>query len=233
MSEIEKEKELIESDWNTIRTSDSWMVFKIMSEFVNGYDKLTKIGPCVTMFGSARTKTEDKYYKLATEIAFQATKLGLGVITGGGPGVMEAANKGAMEGGGKSVGLNIDLEFEQHPNRYIDNDKVVTFDYFFVRKVMLMKYSQGFIVLPGGFGTFDELFEAITLTQTKKVEPFPIILVGKSFWKGLLEWIKDSVLAEGNIAEKDLDLIQLVDTAEEAIGIIEKFYSNIKMKPNF
>lgn len=228
-----KEKECIESDWNTIRTSDSWMIFKIMSEFVNGYDKLTKIGPCVTVFGSARTKTDDKYYKLASGIAFEATKLGLGVITGGGPGIMEAANKGAKDGGGKSVGLNIDLEFEQHPNRYIDNDKVVTFDYFFVRKVMLMKYSQGFIVLPGGFGTFDELFEAITLTQTGKVDAFPIILVGKEYWQGLIDWIKSSVLEEGNISEKDLDLIQLVDTAKDAMDIIQKFYANITMKPNF
>jgi uncharacterized protein (TIGR00730 family) len=167
-------------DWNSIRTSDSWMVFKIMSEFVNGYDKLTKIGPCVTVFGSARTKPDNKYYQLGVEIAFKTTKLGLGVITGGGPGIMEAANKGANEGGGISAGLNIDLEFEQHPNPYIDNDKVVTFDYFFVRKVMLMKYSQGFVILPGGFGTLDELFEAITLTQTNKVKHYPIVLVGNA-----------------------------------------------------
>lgn len=227
------EKNWSSTDWNTIRTSDSWMIFKIMSEFVNGYDKMTKIGPCVTLFGSARTKPGTKYYDLATNIAYKATQMGLGVITGGGPGVMEAANKGAYEGKGKSVGLNIDLEFEQHPNQFIDNDKVVTFDYFFVRKVMLMKYSQAFIVLPGGFGTFDELFEALTLTQTKKVNPFPIILVGKSYWIGLVEWIKSSVLKEGNISEKDIDLIQLVDTSEEALQIVEKFYSNNKMKPNF
>jgi len=222
-----------ESDWNNTRTSDSWMIFKIMSEFVNGYDKLTKIGPCVTVFGSARTKPGNKYYKLATEIAFEATKRGLGVITGGGPGIMEAANKGAFEGKGMSVGLNIDLEFEQHPNQYIDNDKVVTFDYFFVRKVMLLKYSQGFIVLPGGFGTFDELFEAITLTQTGKVDIFPIVLVGKDYWSGLLEWIKTTVLNEGTISAKDLDLIQLVDTANEAMTIIEEFYTQKQMKPNF
>jgi len=227
------EKNWSESDWNTIRTSDSWMIFKIMSEFVNGYDKMTKIGPCVTLFGSARTKPGTPYYDLATNIAYNATKMGLGVITGGGPGVMEAANKGAFEGKGKSVGLNIDLEFEQHPNQFIDNDKVVTFDYFFVRKVMLMKYSQAFIVLPGGFGTFDELFEALTLTQTKKVNPFPIILVGKSYWTGLVDWIKTSVLEEGNISEKDLDLIQMVDTSEEALKIVETFYLNNKMKPNF
>jgi hypothetical protein len=209
------------------------MIFKIMSEFVNGYDKLTKIGPCVTVFGSARTKESNKYYKLAEEIALRATKLGLGVITGGGPGVMEAANKGAKSGGGKSVGLNIELEFEQHPNPYIDNDKMVTFDYFFVRKVMLMKYSQGFIVLPGGFGTLDELFEAITLTQTKKVTPYPIVLVGVDYWGGLVDWIKAKMLEEGNIAESDLDLFHLVDTAEEAMSVIEAFYSNNQIRPNF
>lgn len=226
-------KDFDDSDWNSIRTSDSWMIFKIMSEFVNGYDKLTKIGPCVTLFGSARTKEENKYYVLAEDIAYKATQIGLGVITGGGPGIMEAANKGAKRGGGKSVGLNIELEFEQHPNPYIDNDKMVTFDYFFVRKVMLMKYSQGFIILPGGFGTFDELFEAITLTQTKKVTPYPIVLVGKEYWIGLVEWLKSSVLKEGNIAEKDLDLIQLVDTAEEAMEIIQTFYLQNRVKPNF
>ncbi|MBN2669687.1 MAG: TIGR00730 family Rossman fold protein [Bacteroidales bacterium] len=222
-----------QEDWNNIKTSDSWRIFKIMSEFVNGYDKLTKIGPCVTVFGSARTKPESEYYTLAENIAYKATQMGLGVITGGGPGVMEAANKGAKRGGGKSVGLNIELEFEQHPNPYIDNDKIVTFDYFFVRKVMLMKYSQGFIVLPGGFGTFDELFEAITLTQTRKVDRYPIVLVGKKYWSGLIEWIKSSVLAEGNISASDIDLIQLVDSADEAIDIIHDFYSKNMIKPNF
>jgi uncharacterized protein (TIGR00730 family) len=226
-------KNFIDSDWDSIKSSDSWRIFKIMSEFVNGYDKLTKIGPCVTVFGSARTKETSPYYKLAEEIAFKATQLGLGVITGGGPGIMEAANKGAKQGGGKSVGLNIDLEFEQHPNIYIDNDKVVTFDYFFVRKVMLMKYSQGFIILPGGFGTFDELFEAITLIQTKKVAKYPIVLVGKSYWGGLIEWIKNAVLLEGNISATDMDLIKLVDSADEAVQFIADFYTNNSVKPNF
>jgi uncharacterized protein (TIGR00730 family) len=226
-------KNFIDSDWDSIKSSDSWRIFKIMSEFVNGYDKLTKIGPCVTVFGSARTKETSPYYKLAEEIAFKATQLGLGVITGGGPGIMEAANKGAKQGGGKSVGLNIDLEFEQHPNIYIDNDKVVTFDYFFVRKVMLMKYSQGFIILPGGFGTFDELFEAITLIQTKKVAKYPIVLVGKSYWGGLIEWIKNAVLVEGNISATDMDLIKLVDSADEAVQFIADFYTNNSVKPNF
>ena len=233
MSKEENLKPYSDQEWNKIRTSDSWMIFKIMSEFVNGYDKLTKIGPCISIFGSARTKTNHKHYKLATEIAYKASQLGLGVITGGGPGVMEAANKGAFEGKGKSVGLNIDLEFEQHANPYIDNDKVVTFDYFFVRKVMLMKYSQAFVVLPGGFGTFDELFEAITLCQTKKTDAFPIILVGKDYWSGLLDWVKKTVLAEGYIAAKDLDIIQLVDSADEALGIVKKFYLEKSMAPNF
>ncbi len=222
-----------DSEWNEIRTSDSWSIFKVMSEFVNGYDKLTKIGPCVTIFGSARTKENHKYYQLAEHIATQATSLGLGVITGGGPGIMEAANKGAQKGKGKSVGLNIELEFEQHPNPYIDYDKLVTFDYFFVRKVMLMKYSQAFIVLPGGFGTLDELFEALTLTQTNKASRFPIILVGVDYWKGLVDWIKNKMLEEGNISDTDLDLIQLVDTSEETIGIIKDFYLKNKNTPNF
>jgi uncharacterized protein (TIGR00730 family) len=226
-------KNFKDSDWNSIRTSDSWRVFKVMSEFVNGYDKLTKIGPCVTVFGSARTKEDDKYYKLAEEVAKKATELGLGVITGGGPGIMEAANKGAKEAGGISAGLNIELEFEQHPNKYIDHDKVVTFDYFFVRKVMLMKYSQGFVIMPGGFGTLDELFEAITLTQTQKVTPYPIVLVGKDYWSGLVDWIKDKMLAEGNISDKDLDLFKLVDTAEDAMQVIEDFYSKNTIQPNF
>lgn len=221
------------TEWNNVRTSDSWMIFKIMSEFVNGYDKLTKIGPCVTVFGSARTKNDHEYYKLATQIAFDISKLGMGIITGGGPGIMEAANKGAYEGEGKSVGLNIDLEFEQHSNPYIDNDKIVNFDYFFVRKVMLMKYSQAFIVLPGGFGTFDELFEALTLTQTKKIDKFPIILVGKEYWGGLIDWIKNTVAKEGYISEKDIDLVQLVNSSEEAIDIVRNFYSKKKMEPNF
>ncbi len=220
-------------NWNDIRTSDSWRIFKVMSEFVSGYDKLTKIGPCVTIFGSARTKPENHYYQLTEDIAKGITRLGMGVITGGGPGIMEAANKGAQAGGGKSVGLNIELEFEQHPNPFIDHDKVVTFEHFFVRKVMLMKYSQGFIIMPGGFGTLDELFEAITLMQTKKVVPYPIVLVGKSYWSGLIDWVKDQMLQEGNISEKDLSLFHLVDTAEEALNIIETFYKNNQTRPNF
>ena len=176
--------------WNEIKTNDSWAIFKIMGEFVNGFEKMSKIGPCVSIFGSARTKPEDDYYKLSTEVATSIVKAGYGVITGGGPGIMEAGNKGAHLAGGTSVGLNIELPFEQHNNPYIDSDKSIDFDYFFVRKVMFVKYSQGIVVMPGGFGTLDELFEAITLIQTHKIEKFPVILVGKTFWSGLMEWIK-------------------------------------------
>ena len=205
-----------------------------MSEFVDGYDTMAKIGPCVSIFGSARTTDENPYYQLAEEIAFKLTRNGYGVITGGGPGIMEAANKGAKKGEGKSVGLNIVLPFEQSANPYIDNDKLINFDYFFVRKVMFVKYAQGFIVLPGGVGTLDELFEAITLIQTKKIGKFPIILVGKSFWGGLIEWIKEIMLKkENNISPEDLNLFSVVDTAEEALEIINEFYTKYGLKPNF
>ncbi len=219
--------------WNEIMTSDSWEVFKIMSEFVEGFEKMGRIGPCVSIFGSARTHSSNRCYKLAEEIAYLLTKKGFGIISGGGPGIMEAANKGAHFGGGKSVGLNIELPFEQGSNPFIDPDKLITFDYFFVRKVMFMKYSQGYIVLPGGFGTMDELFEAITLIQTHKSVRFPIVLVSKDYWTGLLDWIKDQMLAELNIAEADLDIFSIVDTADEAVEIIEKYYNKYALKPNF
>jgi uncharacterized protein (TIGR00730 family) len=220
--------------WNEIHTTDSWRVFKIISELVEGFEKLARIGPCVSIFGSARTHYNNKYYRLAEEIAYKLTQKGYGIITGGGPGIMEAANKGAERGKGKSVGINIDLPFEQRPNPYIDADKLITFDHFFVRKVMFMKYAQGFIVLPGGFGTFDELFEAITLIQTKKIGRFPIILVGIKYWSGLIEWIKEEMLnEEHNIAADDLNLFTLVDTADEAVAYIVKFYSRYLLSPNF
>lgn len=221
-------------DWNEIKANDSWAIFKIMAELVDGFEKLAKIGPCVSIFGSARTKPDNKYYKLGVEIAAGLAKSGYGVITGGGPGIMEAGNKGAKEANGKSVGLNIDLPFEQSHNPYIDSDKLMTFDYFFVRKVMFVKYSQGFIVLPGGFGTLDELFEAITLIQTQKIGRFPIILVGKDYWKGLIDWIKQTMLGEeANISPEDLDLINLVDNADEAVKCITDFYNDYLLKPNF
>lgn len=219
--------------WNEIMTSDSWAVFKIMAEFVEGFEKLGRIGPCVTIFGSARTPSSHRYYKLAEEIAYMLTKKGFGVISGGGPGVMEAANKGAHFGGGKSVGLNIELPFEQNSNPFIDPDKLVSFDYFFVRKVMFMRYSQGYIVLPGGFGTLDELFEAITLIQTHKAVRFPIVLVSKEYWHGLYTWIQEKMLEEKNIGPNDLNIFSIVDTAEEAVNTIEEYYNKYALKPNF
>ena len=223
-----------EKNWNAIKTSDSWQIFKIMSEFVEGFETMSKIGPCVSVFGSARTKSDNKFYKQAEEIGYLLTQSGYGVISGGGPGIMEAANKGATRGGGKSVGLNIELPFEQSANSFIDNDKLINFDYFFVRKVMFVKYSQGFIVLPGGVGTLDELFEAITLIQTKKIGKFPIVLVGKSYWEGLLDWIKATMLEkEKNISIEDLDLINVVDTPIKAVAIINNFYKKYTLKPNF
>ena len=221
-------------DWNNIKTRDSWEIFKIMGEFVEGFETMSRIGPCVSIFGSARTKPENKYYQLAEEVAYLLTKQKFGVITGGGPGIMEAGNKGAKRGGGKSVGLNIVLPFEQEANPYIDSDKIINFDYFFVRKVMFIKYAQGFIVLPGGFGTLDEMFEALTLIQTEKSGKFPVILIGKSFWSGLVDWIKEVLLAEeNNISPEDLDLIQIVDTAEEAVKMINDYYKDHHLKPNF
>jgi uncharacterized protein (TIGR00730 family) len=231
----EKLKEVFQpKNWNEIRTNDSWAIFKIMAEFVNGYESLSRIGPCVSIFGSARTKPDNPYYHTAQEIAFKLTGKGYGVITGGGPGIMEAGNKGAQRGGGISVGLNIDLPFEQKPNPYIDHDKSLDFDYFFVRKVMFVKYSQGFVVMPGGFGTLDELFEAITLIQTFKIGRFPIVLVGKKFWSGLMDWVKTTLLeAENNISKEDLDLFKIVDTSDEAVKVIDDFYQKYMLKPNF
>ena len=219
--------------WAQVKANDSWSVFKIMSEVVEGYETLSKIGPCVAIFGSARTKVGDEHYHTAEELAYLLTKKGFGIITGGGPGVMEAANKGAHIGGGKSVGLNINLPFEQDANSYIDPDKLISFDYFFTRKLMFMRYSQGYIVLPGGFGTLDELFEAVTLIQTDKLVNFPIVLINKKYWSGLIDWIKATMLAEGNISEEDLEIFQVVDTVEDAVNVIEEFYSTYSLKPNF
>lgn len=220
--------------WPEVASTMSWSIFKIMAEFVDGYQALARIGPCVSLFGSARTKPDHPHYKLAEEIASKLSQAGLGIITGGGPGIMEAANKGAMEGGGPSVGLNINLPFEQVPNPFQDRDKVLTFDYFFVRKVMFMKYAQGFVVLPGGFGTLDEMFEALTLVQTDKRAKFPIVLVDKQFWTPLLDWINQSLLKEHNyISPDDLFLFKLVDTADEAVAEILDFYGKYSMQPNF
>ena len=222
-----------EKNWAEIKSSDSWAIFKVVSEMVEGFEKLARIGPCVSIFGSARVKPDHIYYKIAEEIGIKLVQHGYGVITGGGPGIMEAGNKGAQQQKGKSVGLNIYLPFEQHNNIYIDRDKLINFDYFFVRKVMFVKYSQGFIVMPGGFGTLDELFEAITLIQTKKIGKFPIVLVVKEYWEGLMKWIKKIMLEEKFINPQDLELLSLVDTPEEAVEVIDNFYSKYGLVPNF
>ena len=227
-------KEQHHKGWNEIKTNDSWAIFKIMGEFVMGFEKMSKIGPCVSIFGSARTKPDDEHYKLGERVARKIVEAGYGVITGGGPGIMEAGNKGAHLGGGTSVGLNIDLPFEQHNNPYIDSDKNLNFDYFFVRKVMFVKYSQGFVVMPGGFGTLDELFEAITLIQTHKIARFPIILVDSTFWGGLFEWIKTTLLDKyGNISIGDTDLVKIVDTEDEVVEALDDFYKKYDLSPNF
>lgn len=227
-------KAFADKDWNDIKASDSWQIFKIMSEFVEGFEKMSRIGPCVSIFGSARTKPENKYYIIAEEIAFKLVNEGYGIITGGGPGIMEAANKGARRGKGKSVGLNIELPFEQKYNDFIDKDKNINFDYFFVRKTIFLKYSQGFIGMPGGFGTMDELFESLTLVQTHKIAQFPVVLVGRSYWDGMITWLKGTMMEqESNINPMDLELFKIVDTADEAVSHIVEFYSKYLLKPNF
>ena len=234
MAEKKVTKKVNPKNWQNIKAENTWEIFKYMAEFVEGFETLTKIGPCVSIFGSARTKPNNKYYKLAKDIAYLLTQHGFGVITGGGPGIMEAANLGAQKGNGKSVGINIELPFEQSANQFIDQDKLITFRYFFTRKTMFMRYSQGFIVMPGGFGTLDELFEAITLIQTGKIDHFPIILVGKSYWQGLIDWTKKVMLdGEKNISPEDMKLINIVDTADDAVEIINKFYDSTSLKPNF
>lgn len=235
MSEKYRKKKLNKvKDWTEISAQSSWRMFKIMAEFVDGFENMDRIGPCVSIYGSARTKPEHKYYKLSEEIAAKLVAEGFGIITGGGPGIMEAGNKGAYKAGGKSVGLNIELPYEQTHNPYIDNDKLINFRYFFVRKVMLVKYAQAFIFMPGGFGTLDELFEALTLIQTHKIERVPVIMVGKSFWKGMLAWVKETMLAkENNISPEDMDLIFITDNADEVVQHISAFYATSHLRPNF
>ena len=227
-------KEHAEKSWIDLKAESSWQLFKIMSEFVEGFEKLNKIGPCVSIYGSSRTKADSPFYQQAEELARKLTEEGYGVITGGGPGIMEAANKGAQEAGGKSVGLNIDLIFEPKPNDYIDFDKLITFRYFFVRKVMFVKYAQAFVLLPGGLGTMDELFECLTLIQTHKIDRFPVILIGKDFWSGLFKWVEEFMIEKhSNISKEDLQLVDLVDSADEAISIIKDYYeSKHTLKPN-
>ncbi|GAB4409967.1 MAG: TIGR00730 family Rossman fold protein [Bacteroidia bacterium] len=221
-------------EWKKHTGQESWLVFKIMAEFVEGFEKMAEIGPCVSIFGSARTKPGSPYYELSTEIASKLTQAGFGIITGGGPGIMEAGNRGAFEAGGASVGLNIELPFEQHLNPFVDPDKNINFRYFFVRKVMFVKYAQGFVVLPGGFGTLDELFESLTLIQTLKIDRFPVVLVGSEFWGGLIEWIRSVVLEQfSNISPDDLKLFSVVDTVDEVVTAITQFYNRHDVKPNF
>jgi len=221
-------------DWNDIKSNDSWSIFKIMSEFVEAYDRMAKIGPCVSIFGSARTKEENPYYQESVALAEKLAIRGYGIISGGGPGIMEAANKGAQQGKGASVGLNIDLPFEQNHNPYIDPQHNLEFDYFFVRKVIFVKYSQAFVIMPGGFGTLDEFFEAMTLIQTKKIRRRPVVLFGSDYWKGLLSWVKETMLKkEHNISAEDLNLFAVVDTVDDAVQHIENFFENHPYSPNF
>jgi uncharacterized protein (TIGR00730 family) len=230
-------KKLPMKQWGKqIKGENAWTMFKMVSEFVEGFETLNELGPCVSIFGSARTKADNPNYKLAVDIGRLLTEEGYGVITGGGPGIMEAGNKGAHIYGGKSVGLNINLPFEQGHNQYIDPDKNLDFRYFFIRKVMFVKYAQAFVALPGGFGTMDELFEVLTLVQTGKISKVPIILVGSEYWSGLKDWIKDVMLHnENNINEDDLDLMPITDDPEEVVRIIHDFYEEKfdELSPNY
>lgn len=219
-----------------LKGENSWTMFKVISEFVEGFETLNQVGPCVSIFGSARTRPDHPYYKVAVDIARLLTEDGYGVITGGGPGIMEAGNKGASLYGGLSVGLNINLPHEQGHNQYIDLDKRLSFRYFFVRKVMFVKYAQAFVALPGGFGTMDELFEVLTLVQTGKISHVPIVLVGSSYWSGLKEWIKTVMLEqEHNVDADDLDLMPITDNPEEVVRIINQFYASKgeELRPNY
>lgn len=212
---------------------DLWRIFRIMSEFVEGFETMAKIKPSVLIFGSARTKPEEKYYKLTEEVAEQLVKKGFGVTTGGGPGIMEAGNKGAQDAGGSSTGINIDLPFEQSANPFIDKDKLLNFRYFFVRKLMFFKYAQGYVVMPGGFGTIDEGFEVLTLIQTGKTSKVPIVFMGIEFWTPLIDWVKEHQLKNKLISPEDLDLFSITDDPAEAAKIIRDFHKGKKFTPNF
>lgn len=214
-------------------SSDAWRVFKIISEFVDGFESMTNIGPSVSIFGSARLPPASEYYNLALDVAQHIARRGFAIITGGGPGLMEASNKGAQSANGRSCGLSIDLPTEYPTNPFVDSKYNLHFRYFFVRKVMFIRYAQGYVFLPGGVGTLDELFEALTLIQTKKIYPFPIYMMGKAYWKDLIEWLKKIVLAEGCISEEDLQLIRLTDDPEEVANGIERHYQRNKVERNF
>jgi len=229
-------KQQMKSWGRQLKGENSWTMFKVISEFVDGFETLNEMGPCVSIFGSARTRPDDPYYKKAVDIARLLTEAGYGVITGGGPGIMEAGNKGAHLYGGRSVGLNIDLPFEQGHNQYIDPASNLNFRYFFVRKVMFVKYAQALVALPGGFGTMDELFEVLTLVQTHKITRMPIVLVGEGFWSGLKKWVQDVMLGQyNNINSEDLDLMPITDSPEEVVQIINDFYTEKgqQLGPNY
>jgi len=223
--------------WSEIKGENSWTMFKVIAEFVEGFERMNKIEPCISIFGSARTKPGTKYYELAVSVAERLVHEGYGVITGGGPGVMEAGNKGAHIAGGISVGLNIELPFEQSHNPFIDIDKNLNYNYFFIRKVMFVKYAQAFVTLPGGFGTMDELFEVLTLIQTKKIDRVPVVLMGVEFWRGLEDWIRDTLLeTHGNISAEDLDLFLVTDDIDEVAEYINNFYAegtSSELRPNY
>ena len=221
------------SVWHDVRIKDTWRVFRIMGEFVEGFEVMSRIGPCVSVFGSARTQPGTPYYELGVAVGRALVERGYGVITGGGPGIMEAANKGAQEAGGVSAGLNIALPHEQGGNPYVDPDKSIDFDFFFARKTMFVKYAMGFVVLPGGFGTLDELFESLTLIQTQKTTQFPVILMGSTFWSGLLDWIRGALIEAGNISAEDPDLLWVTDDPHEAATIIHEFCEEYGHLPNF
>lgn len=213
---------------STFLSEDPWRVFRIMAEFVEGFEVLSEIGKAVSIFGSSRTKPGEKYYKLTEEIAYLLAKEGFAVITGSGPGIMEAANKGTKRAKGHSVGLNIQIPLEQRPNKYVDT--LLDFRYFFVRKVMFVKYAKAFVIMPGGYGTLDEFFEAINLIQTERIPEFPVILFGSEYWKGMLGWLKEKVLANRNISKDDLDIFTIVEKPKEVAGVIKKFYASSSFK---
>ncbi len=233
---FKKKKPYIDKTWSQLNASNSWSIFRIMAEFVEAYEKMNKIGPCVSIFGSARTKPDNKFYEMAVEVAEKLVEEGYGVITGGGPGIMEAGNKGARNLDGKSVGLNIELPHEQGANPYVDHDKLINFYYFFVRKVAFVKYAQGTICFPGGFGTMDEFFEVLTLVQTKKIDRIPIVLMGSSYWQGLFDWMEQTLLLDHqNISKGDLQLFKITDDIDEAVQHISNFYKDHghPLRPNF
>lgn len=234
---IDKQPQKSKKQWRNLKGDNSWTLFKVVAEIVDGFETLNAVGPCVSIFGSARTKSDHDYYKAATYIARRLVQEGYGVITGGGPGVMEAGNRGAHMEDGVSVGLNIELPFESGYNKYINPRKNLSHRYFFVRKVMFVKYAQAIVVMPGGYGTLDELFEVLTLVQTKTISKIPIILFGSDYWSGLKKWLHDVVYQmEGNIHEADLDLLPITDDVEEVISYICEFYEGEKegkLQPNF